>query len=120
MRKISNKIYHKLLSHSRWRGLRARYLASHPLCEECERQGKTTLASCVHHVRPGESQGTPALMMQAAYEITNLEALCDACHEKRHKFDNRVKSKAQTRQAAKETAEAFMSRWCRPADDAGV
>ena len=113
MRKVSNKNYHKLLSHSRWRELRARYLASHPLCEECERAGKTTLATCVHHIRPVESQGTPALMMQAAYDWHNLEALCEACHEARHKMCNRVKSKAQTRLAAKQTAEAFMARWCK-------
>ena len=94
-----------------------RYLSAHPLCEECERQGKTTLATCVHHIRPIESQATPALMEQAAYDIHNLEALCDHCHEERH---NRAKSKAATRLAAKQTAEAFMARWCRPADDAGV
>ena len=120
MRKISNKNYHKLLSHSRWRLLRARYLSSHPLCEECERQGKTTLATCVHHIRPVESQNSPALMMQAAYDITNLEALCESCHEQRHKFDNRRRSKEQTRLAAKQTAEAFMERWCKPKDDRGV
>lgn len=135
MRKVSNKNYHKLLSHSRWRELRQRYLASHPLCEECERQGKTTLATCVHHIRPVESQATPALMEQAAYDIHNLEALCDHCHEERHKGCNRAKSKAQTKLAAKQTAEAFMARWCKqdglnvrycildekaPADDAGV
>ena len=114
MRKVSNKNYHKLLSHSRWRELRQRYLASHPLCEECERAGKTTIATCVHHIRPVESQGTPALMMQAAYDWHNLEALCEACHEARHKMCNRSKSKEQTRLAAKQTAEAFMARWCRP------
>lgn len=120
MRKVSNKNYHKLLSHSRWRELRQRYLASHPLCEECERAGKTTIATCVHHIRPVESQGTPALMMRAAYDWHNLEALCEPCHEARHKLCNRAKSKAQTRQAAKETAEAFMARWCRPKDKTGV
>ena len=114
MRKVSNKNYHKLLGHSRWRELRARYLAAHPLCEECERAGKTTLATCVHHLRPVEAQATPALMMQAAYDWHNLEALCEACHEQRHKGCNRAKSKAQTKLAAKQTAEAFMARWCRP------
>lgn len=113
MRKVNNKNYHKLLGHSRWRELRQRYLASHPLCEECERAGKTTLATCVHHIRPVESQGSPALMMQAAYDWHNLEALCEACHEQRHKRCNRAKSKAQTKLAAKQTAEAFMARWCK-------
>ena len=120
MRKVSNKNYHKLLSHSRWRELRSRYLASHPLCEECERAGKTTIATCVHHIRPVEAQATPALMMQAAYDWHNLEALCEACHEARHKMCNRAKSKAQTKLAAKQTAEAFMARWCRPKNETGV
>lgn len=120
MRKISNKNYHKLLSHSRWRELRMRYLSAHPLCEECERAGKTTVATCVHHIRPVEAQGTPSLMMQAAYDYNNLEALCDACHEARHRLDNRSRTKAQTKKAAQEVAETFVQRWCRPSDDTGV
>ena len=120
MRKVTNKNYHKLLSHSRWQTLRARYLSAHPLCEECERAGKTTLATCVHHIRPVEAQETPALMMAAAYDWYNLEALCEACHEARHKLCNRAKSKAQTRLAAKQTAEAFMAQWCRPPAEEGA
>ena len=119
MRKVSNKNYHKLLSHSRWQTLRLRYLSAHPLCEECERVGKTTLATCVHHIRPVEQQATPALMMQAAYDWHNLEALCDACHEARHKLCDRGKSKEKTKQAAKQIAEAFMARWCRPPGEEG-
>ena len=119
MRKVSNKYYHKLLGHSRWRELRMRYLSAHPLCEKCERQGKTTLATCVHHIRPVEAQCSPAMMEQAAYDIHNLEALCEACHEERHKGCNRAKSKAQTKLAAKQTAEAFMARWCRSDGERG-
>lgn len=119
MRKVSNKYYHKLLGHSRWRELRMRYLSAHPLCEECERHGKTTLATCVHHIRPVESQCNPAMMERATYDINNLEALCEACHEQRHQGCNRSKSKAQTKLAAKQTAEAFMARWCRPDGERG-
>ena len=97
--------------------MRQRYLASHPLCEECERAGKTTLATCVHHIRPVEAQSSPALMMEAAYNWHNLEALCEQCHKdrhkERHKFCNRAKSKEQTRLAAKQTAEEFIARWCK-------
>jgi hypothetical protein len=53
-------------------------------------------------------------MMAAAYDWNNLEALCEPCHEARHKLCNRSKSKAQTRLAAQQTAAAFMARWCRP------
>lgn len=111
MRKISNRNYHKLLSSGRWRELRRRYLSDHPICQRCESLGKTTLATCVHHILPVESQVTPYEMERVAYDYTNLEALCDACHEERHKHCNRRCSKNETRAAAKEIAQAFISRW---------
>lgn len=119
MRKVSNKFYHQLLGHYRWRDLRARYLGAHPLCEECERKGRTTLATCVHHVRPVESQPSQELMIAAAYDWNNLEALCDACHELRHAGHTGRRSKVQTRESARQTAEAFLARWCRLESDRG-
>ena len=59
-------------------------------------------------------------MMQAAYDYNNLEALCENCHEARHRLDNRSKTKAQTKKAAQEVAEGFVQRWCQPSDDTGV
>lgn len=55
-----------------WRKIRAVYLASHPLCERCKRQGKITPAEEVHHMRPLSEGGTN--------DFSNLMALCTSCH----------------------------------------
>ena len=35
-----------------WKRIRDSYVAAHPLCEECERNGKLTRAEEVHHILP--------------------------------------------------------------------
>jgi 5-methylcytosine-specific restriction protein A len=55
-----------------WRKVRAAYLASHPLCERCESEGRLTPATEVHHKLPLASGGTNAW--------ENLAALCKPCH----------------------------------------
>lgn len=55
-----------------WRKVRAAYLAVHPLCERCERQGKITPSEEVHHIKPLPEGGTN--------EFSNLMALCTSCH----------------------------------------
>lgn len=60
---------------SRWRKAREGYLRSHPLCAECERQGRVTPATVVHHIDHNQWNNDPS----------NYEALCRECHEKHHK-----------------------------------
>ena len=55
-----------------WRRIRNRYIAAHPLCEECKRAGRITPAQEVHHIIPLSEGGTHA--------ETNLMALCRPCH----------------------------------------
>lgn len=55
-----------------WKRIRDRYIAAHPLCEECKKQGKLTPAEEVHHVIPLSRGGTHA--------ESNLMALCKPCH----------------------------------------
>lgn len=43
------------------------------LCQECRRQGKTTVGSDVDHIVPLEQGGTN--------EQSNLELLCEPCHK---------------------------------------
>src|SRR5206468_12734360 len=64
----------------RWRKLRAAFLAHHPLCAECDRHGRTTLAEHVHHVL--ERKARPEL----AYDWDNLESLCESCHSRHATF----------------------------------
>ena len=55
-----------------WQKIRARYIAAHPLCEQCLKRSKITPAEEVHHIRPLSRGGT--------HEIKNLMSLCKACH----------------------------------------
>ena len=59
-----------------WERIRRRYIAAHPLCEECQRHGRYVKAEHVHHVRPLSEGGT--------HDEDNLMALCRKCHSKIH------------------------------------
>jgi 5-methylcytosine-specific restriction protein A len=59
---------------TRWRNLRAFYLRRHPLCVECERNGRITPSVAVDHIVP--HRGDMALF----YAGDNLQALCASCH----------------------------------------
>jgi 5-methylcytosine-specific restriction enzyme A len=53
------------------------FLAQHPLCAQCEREGRTTPATDVDHIQA--HRGDPALLRA----WSNLEALCHACHSRK-------------------------------------
>ena len=55
-----------------WQVIRDRYIATHPLCEMCKRNGKLTPAEEVHHIKPLSQGGTNA--------VENLMSLCKVCH----------------------------------------
>lgn len=59
-----------------WRRLRDSVLARHPLCVECERQGRVTVATLVDHIVPYRERPDLGL------ERTNLRPLCHACHNR--------------------------------------
>ena len=61
----------------RWRKERAAYLAVHPLCVACERQGLTTEASVVDHITP--HKGDEALF----WNRDNWQAMCKKCHDRK-------------------------------------
>lgn len=69
---------------SRWRKARRFFLNAHPLCAECEREGRTTEANVVDHVEP--HRGDSDLF----WDESNWQALCESCHnaksakERRH------------------------------------
>lgn len=115
MRNTKNEHYHKLLKSYKWQQLRARYLAQHPVCELCEKNNKTSLATVVHHVVPIEDAKDAGLMESLAYDWNNLMALCDACHEQIHvQLGSRFKASKTTQRAkAKQVAESFLKKWCK-------
>ena len=58
----------------------------HPVCEDCEEAGLTTIATDVHHIRPIESAaGRSVDMHELAFSPCNLRALCKACHIEAHR-----------------------------------
>ena len=65
-----------------WRRLRLAFLEAHPLCAECEREGRLTAAMLVHHKK--ERITHPEL----ALDWDNLESSCNPCHTRRHKKGN--------------------------------
>ena len=59
-----------------WHRIRARYVAAHPLCEQCLKEGRITPVEEVHHIVPISKGGTHA--------EDNLMSLCQSCHTKIH------------------------------------
>lgn len=57
-----------------WRRIRERYIHAHPLCEQCEKDSRLTIAEEVHHILPLSEGGT--------HDGQNLMALCKSCHSK--------------------------------------
>jgi len=55
-----------------WQRVRAKYVAEHPLCEECLKTDKHTPVNEVHHIVPLSNGGTHA--------SDNLMSLCTPCH----------------------------------------
>lgn len=66
---MSNKRYGRA-----WKRIRDRYVKAHPLCEECEKQGRLTPVEEVHHIKPLSKGG--------GNEASNLMSLCGGCHRK--------------------------------------
>ena len=61
---------------SRWQKIRKAYLSRNPICNKCERKGRTTAADTVHHIIDIKNGGT--------HNLDNLMALCRDCHERVH------------------------------------
>ena len=55
-----------------WKRIRDRYIAAHPLCEECKANGRLVPAQEVHHIKPLSAGGD--------HSEDNLMALCTPCH----------------------------------------
>ena len=61
----------------KWQQARKGYLARHPLCVECEKQGKITPATVVDHIIP--HRGDRALF----WDTNNWQPLCKSCHDRK-------------------------------------
>ena len=59
---------------SRWQKARLSFLAEHPLCAECDKQGQVTEATVVDHIVPHRGDLT------LFWDMSNWQALCARCH----------------------------------------
>lgn len=62
---------------ARWQRLRAAKLAHDPLCEDCGRAGRTTIADCVDHKVPISGGG------DVFPPLDRLSSKCTACHSRK-------------------------------------
>lgn len=77
---VNKQEYQKVYNCRRWKELRARKFADNPICEECERKGRTTPTREIHHIIPFERDNDLGL----AYDYDNLISLCIDCHKDAH------------------------------------
>jgi 5-methylcytosine-specific restriction protein A len=68
---------------ARWQAVRAQVLRDEPVCRECARLGLTELATQVDHVVP------LAVAPERAFDPTNCQPLCSACHARKSASDRR-------------------------------
>lgn len=58
----------------KWQKARERFLAEHPLCVYCEREGRVTAATVVDHIEAHRGDE------QRFWDQSNWQALCAPCH----------------------------------------
>ena len=56
-----------------WRAFRDWYISRHPVCEQCEKDGRLTRATMVDHIVELKDGG-------AAISESNVQSLCWKCH----------------------------------------
>jgi len=66
----------KFYNSPRWKALRKRKLALNPICELCEKEGRTSEAKVIDHIKPIQDGG-------AMWDINNLQSLCDPCDDRK-------------------------------------
>ena len=105
-----NPTYIKLIQTNRWRELRLTKLMNNPLCEVCEREGRSSLASEVHHIKPVESVYAQQAMEHLMYSYDNLMSVCHQCHVSIH-IDMKSHSKDNIKKSNKKAVKAFSDKY---------
>ncbi len=92
-------IYKKLIQSETWRRIRLAKLEHNPACEQCAAKGRTTAATCVHHITPVESATSEQEAAALCYSMSNLQSLCYECHSAIHcakRYNGRAAHKERT------------------------
>ena len=67
----------------RWKKARIRFLKAHPLCVECQKQGRLVRATVVDHITP--HRGDAKLF----WDESNWQSLCKSCHDHKTMTEDR-------------------------------
>ena len=71
---------------SKWNKARKGYLAKHPWCAECKRQGRATPATLVDHIIPHRGD------MKLFWDSSNWQSLCNEppweCHNRKRQQES--------------------------------
>lgn len=78
-RKFENKMYHT----AQWRKVRLRLFALNPLCVECLRENKTTIAVVADHIIPVSTGINEVEQQRLMWDFKNLQGLCEKCHNQK-------------------------------------
>lgn len=106
-----NPVYIKLINSQKWRNLRNQKLQEQPLCEVCESEDRSTLATEVHHRTPVESVASEVQMRALMFNYTNLMSVCHGCHAEIHRrmfSHSKAAIKANTERATKRFIDKFL------------
>lgn len=85
-----------------WRRFREWYIANHPLCAECERQGKLVPGVIVDHVVELKDGGAP-------FDENNAQSLCRACHAYKTETERRKRNEKSSGTLGNNRAGAVIS-----------
>lgn len=102
-----DKDYIQLIHANKWVRLRKEILTAHPLCQQCQQEGRIEAATEVHHVRPVEEAITYTDKRQRMYDPHNLQALCYDCHVKIHTAMGRSGREATKKRNREQAAQAI-------------
>ena len=65
-----------------WKRIRDRYIAAHPLCEQCEKEGRMTPAQEVHHIVPLGNGGTHWIVNSKSDRFYKVRTLLNSAGDK--------------------------------------
>lgn len=76
VRRADPKRNDSLYSSAQWRRVRAQQLRDEPLCRECKKTERVTMATIADHVVPISEGG-------AIFDPENHQSLCKPCHDRK-------------------------------------
>lgn len=87
---------YEIYNTQRWKKLRALKFANNPLCELCQKEGRTTPAEDIHHIVSFMTATDPGTRYQLAYDYDNLMSLCKQCHQRQHNGEPQAVGRVET------------------------